>query len=172
VTDEHPTAVVLAATEDETAALARALAGVVRAGDVVALVGELGTGKTTFVRALARALGVPEEVPVNSPSFTLVHVYAGRLPIHHFDLYRLGDEDDLEAIGYRDYLGAAGLCVVEWADRVPGAAPPVHLRLTGRITGPASREWELVAFGWSEERWARLEVALGDAGIAAVTARR
>lgn len=109
------------ATERYAARLARTL----RRGAVLALVGELGAGKTCFVRGLARGIGVPADVPVTSPTFTVMNSYhEGSLPLYHFDLYRLADLDELEAIGYRDFVGGDGICVLEWADRVPDALPP------------------------------------------------
>lgn len=147
--------------EGGTVAFAAALADVLRPGDVVALTGTLGAGKTFFARALARALGVPPEVPVCSPSFTLVNVYEARLRIFHFDLYRLSDEDELEAIGWRDWLDGEALCLVEWADRVPGAIPAVRLELHMEPTGLEARRLTVRARGWSEERRGELERALG-----------
>ncbi|MFT7621917.1 MAG: tRNA threonylcarbamoyladenosine biosynthesis protein TsaE, partial [Myxococcota bacterium] len=89
-----------------TARIAERLAAQLGAGDVVALIGDLGAGKTCFVRGLARGLGIPPDVPVTSPTFTVVNAYtSGRLPLYHFDLYRLQDVDELEGIGYRDFVG-------------------------------------------------------------------
>ncbi len=122
------------ATERYAAKLARSL----EPGTVLALVGELGAGKTCFVRGLARGLGVPSDVPVTSPTFAVMNTYhEGRLPLFHFDLYRLEELDELEAIGYRDFLGANGICVLEWADRIPEALPAetvwIHLSDEGVI---------------------------------------
>ncbi len=123
-----------------TAAIAKKLAADLRAGDCIALIGELGAGKTVFVRGLARALGVPESEPVTSPTFTVVNTYdSGRLPLYHFDLYRLGDVDELEGIGYRDMVGGDGIAVLEWADRVPDALPERHLRVE-IVPGEADNE--------------------------------
>lgn len=146
--------------EDGTSAVAQAVAGVLRAGDVVALTGTLGAGKTFFVRSLARALGVPPEIPVRSPSFVLALVYEGRLPIFHLDLYRLTDEDELEAIGWRDWLDAGALCLVEWADRVPGALPAVRLDVHLEPTGVEERRITLGARGWPAARVVELRSAV------------
>ena len=111
-------------SEEETREIATRLAQEMTPGMVVAMVGDLGAGKTCFVRGMARALGVPEEVPVTSPTFAIMNVYdQGRLPVYHFDLYRLADEDELEAVGFRDYVGGAGVAVIEWADRIPDVMP-------------------------------------------------
>lgn len=98
--------------------VAEVLAGLVKEGDVVLLHGPLGAGKTTFTQALARALDVGDEQYVSSPSFALLHEYRGRLPIAHMDLYRLTDEDEVEAAGLLDYLGHDGVCIVEWPERL------------------------------------------------------
>ena len=154
-------------SERDTRELARALAGALEPGDVLALIGPLGAGKTCFVRGLARALGVPESVPVHSPSFTLLHVYEGRVPVYHFDLYRLSDEDDLEAVGYRDALDGVGICVVEWADRIPSAAPPVHLEVAIELLEGDGRLITLSPVGWSAERCGRLAEAVAGAATEA-----
>ena len=108
-----------------TAALAARLALGLRAGDAIGLIGDLGAGKTVFVRGLARALGLPPDVVVASPTFTVMNsLRGGRLPIYHFDLYRLSDLDELEGIGYRDFVGTDGVAVFEWADKIAGALPP------------------------------------------------
>jgi tRNA threonylcarbamoyladenosine biosynthesis protein TsaE len=100
------------------------LGRLLNAGDVVALIGELGAGKTCFVHGLAEGLEISRDVPIPSPTFTVVNTYhQGRVTLYHLDLYRLGELDELEAIGYRDFLDGEGVTVLEWADRVPGALP-------------------------------------------------
>jgi tRNA threonylcarbamoyladenosine biosynthesis protein TsaE len=111
-----------------TAALGARLGRALRPGDVVALSGDLGAGKTQLVRGLCRGAGVPRE-QVSSPTFAIVATYAGRLPVHHADLYRIGDEDELHATGFDDLLCGPGAVVVEWADRVPGALPAERLEI-------------------------------------------
>jgi len=120
-------------------------------GLVVALIGELGSGKTALTRGLARGLGVPEDVPVVSPSFTLVNEYPqGRLPLYHIDLYRLAPgEEDFFGLGIEDYLYGRGVSSVEWAERLPeppGARLDVRLALWPPETGDA-RLAELEAHG-------------------------
>jgi tRNA threonylcarbamoyladenosine biosynthesis protein TsaE len=106
----------------ETFAHGRALATTLRAGDVVALDGDLGAGKTHFVKGIAAGLGC--EGDVTSPTFTLVHEYTGgRLPLFHFDFYRLESEDEVLRIGLDDYLGAGGALVIEWAGKFPALLP-------------------------------------------------
>jgi tRNA threonylcarbamoyladenosine biosynthesis protein TsaE len=94
-----------------------------RPGQVIALAGGLGAGKTTLVQGIAEGLGCPEQV--SSPTFSLVHeLGSGRLPLFHFDFYRIGSADELLAIGWDEYLEAGGLVVAEWADLFPGLMPP------------------------------------------------
>jgi tRNA threonylcarbamoyladenosine biosynthesis protein TsaE len=108
--------------ETQLIAYAKELAGDLQAGAVIALIGDLGTGKTTFTKALAAGLGVSE--PVQSPTFTIIKEYkSGRLPLFHFDVYRLESEEELEDLGIDEYLFGDGVSVVEWADKVPGIFP-------------------------------------------------
>ena len=107
--------------ESETAKLAEELAAELKPGDLVALYGDLGTGKTTFSKAAIRALGVSDTV--TSPTFTIVKEYRGRLPVYHFDVYRVHSEEDLFEIGYEEYFYGDGLCVVEWADKIEELLP-------------------------------------------------
>ncbi len=111
-----------------TTALGARLGRLLAPGDVVALVGELGAGKTQLVRGACDGAGVaPEEV--SSPSFAIVATYRGRIPVHHADLYRIGDPDELYGTGFGDLVGGDGALLVEWADRVPGALPEERLTI-------------------------------------------
>ena len=113
----------------ETEALGARLADALDAGRVVAFTGDLGAGKTAFVSGMARALGVEERV--TSPTFTIVNEYeGGRLPLFHFDMYRLGDADELFHIGWEDYLARGGICAVEWSENVTGAIEPDAVRVS------------------------------------------
>lgn len=106
----------------ETAACGHARAKQLQPGDVLALVGDLGAGKTEFVKGLAT--GLQSDAVVTSPTFTLIHEYLdGRLPLYHFDFYRLQNEADALALGLDDYFFGAGVSVVEWADRFPALFP-------------------------------------------------
>jgi tRNA threonylcarbamoyladenosine biosynthesis protein TsaE len=111
-----------------TRSLGERLGRLLSDGDVVALVGELGAGKTQFVRGLCRGAGVPD-AEVSSPTFAIVATYRGRLQVNHADLYRIGDDDELYATGFHDLVGGPGATVVEWADRVPGALPGERLEI-------------------------------------------
>ncbi len=115
-------------SEQETEKIAECLAARLRAGDVIAYLGGLGAGKTAFTRGLARGLGCRGRV--TSPTFTIVNEYEGALPLFHFDMYRLVDEDELFDIGWEDYLNRGGVCAVEWSERVAEALPPETITIT------------------------------------------
>jgi tRNA threonylcarbamoyladenosine biosynthesis protein TsaE len=111
------------ASVDDTVAWGRALAQTLRDGDVVALAGNLGAGKTHATKGIVAGLGSPADV--SSPTFTLVHEYAGgRLPVFHFDFYRMDTADEVLGIGWDDYLDAGGVVIAEWADRFREVIPP------------------------------------------------
>ena len=102
---------------EETIRFAEELAKTLKAGDVILYEGDLGAGKTTFTKGLAKALGVSEVV--TSPTFALVNEYFGKMPLFHFDLYRINSADDLYAIGFFDYLDRGGIIVAEWSENIP-----------------------------------------------------
>ena len=105
---------------EETERLGQRLGETLRGGEVVAYLGELGAGKTAFTRGLARGLGI--SMRVTSPTYTIVNEYTGgRFPLFHFDMYRLGSEEELFDIGWEDYLARGGVCAVEWSENVSGA---------------------------------------------------
>jgi tRNA threonylcarbamoyladenosine biosynthesis protein TsaE len=122
----------------ETFTLGQCVAATVRAGEVLALCGDLGAGKTQFVKGLAAGLGIAAEV--TSPTFTLLHEYpGGRLPVFHFDLYRLESEDELLRIGFDDYLEAGGVLAIEWAEKFPALLPAATRWLDFRVEGEGRR---------------------------------
>ena len=107
---------------EETFALAKQLGAAVEPGTVFTLTGDLGVGKTVFAQGLAEGLGITE--PINSPTFTIVQVYdEGRLPFYHFDVYRIGDVEEMDEIGYEDYFYGEGVCLVEWAELIGEILP-------------------------------------------------
>jgi tRNA threonylcarbamoyladenosine biosynthesis protein TsaE len=117
---------------EETVAFGRRLGAVLQAGDFVALEGPLGAGKTRFVEGLARGLGVDEATPIPSPTYTLVNEHAGRFDLLHADLYRLEGRDELEGIGWSDYLARDAILVVEWLSVVGLEVAPAD-RIEARI---------------------------------------
>lgn len=113
---------------EATGELAKKLGSRLRAGMVLCLVGDLGAGKTLFAQGIAAGLGVLDEV--TSPTFNLMNLYAGRLPMAHFDLYRLEDEAELDEIGFYEYTDEPrGVALIEWADKFPAALPEAYLRV-------------------------------------------
>jgi tRNA threonylcarbamoyladenosine biosynthesis protein TsaE len=127
-------------------ALGARVGAAARGGDVIALVGDLGAGKTLFVQGLAEGLGVPPDVRVTSPTFTLVHTYeGGRVPLHHVDLYRLEREEQLEDVGLDELYRQDAVVAVEWFDRFPGPAERLELLL--EVTSATTRRVHVIARG-------------------------
>lgn len=147
--------------EAATARVARALAACLSGGEVLLLEGGLGAGKTFFVRALARALGLDEAIPVTSPTFALVHEYPEtRLPLVHADLYRLGDPDELLYLDLSERLGAAPwVAAIEWGLALEEALGGADLLVRFAVTGEGARE---LSFDARSERGRALLEALGD----------
>ena len=135
-------------SEERSLALARRLGSRLRPGDVIGLTGDLGAGKTLFVRGLCEGIGTHPDVPVCSPTFSLANIYPGPdFPVCHLDLYRLADEDELEAIGYRDYVDGRGVVAIEWCEQVPGVLPEDHLFVSIAVSSATARSFEFRATG-------------------------
>ena len=132
---------------EETLALGRALGRCVEAGLVIALSGPLGAGKTLFVRGVAEGLDTVDSRLISSPTFVLIQEYLGRLPIYHFDTYRLTGPDQFAALGPEEYFEGDGVCLVEWADRVAELLPADRLDVRIRIEGQTRRSLSLQATG-------------------------
>ena len=114
---------------EETFALGEKIGRQARKGPVYTLTGDLGTGKTVFTQGVAAGLGIRE--PVNSPTFTIVQVYEeGRLPFYHFDVYSIGDIEEMEEIGYDDYFFGEGICLIEWAELIEEILPENRISIT------------------------------------------
>lgn len=115
-------------SEKETYDLGVRLGQEARAGQVYTLIGDLGVGKTVFTKGLAAGLGITE--PVSSPTFTIVQVYEeGRLPLYHFDVYRIGDVEEMDEIGYEDYVYGEGVCLIEWANLIEEILPETYTEI-------------------------------------------
>lgn len=112
-------------------------------GDFVSLHGELGAGKTRFAGGIAAGLGVDPSVPITSPTYTLMNIYQGRVPLYHFDLYRLHGDDDATGLGFHDYFSGNGICLVEWAERLNEELPDSRLDVFLSYLGESSRLIEL-----------------------------
>ena len=125
----------------ETESVGETLGSKLRAGTVIAYLGDLGMGKTAFTRGLARGLGCPGRV--TSPTFTIVNEYDGRIPLFHFDMYRLTDSEDLFDIGWEDYLVRNGVCAVEWSERITDALPEDTVYVT-IARHPQEENWRII----------------------------
>jgi len=113
---------------EETESFGIELSNSLKPGDVVALIGDLGTGKTTLTRAIAKGLGVTEEL--SSPTFNVVKEYrSGKLPLYHFDVYRVYDPDELFELGFDEYIHGKGVCLIEWADLIEDILPAGHIEI-------------------------------------------
>ncbi len=127
---------------EETEQLGRRLAEKLQGGEVLALFGGLGMGKTAFTRGIAAGLGV--DSGVSSPTFALVHDYAGRLMVHHFDMYRVSGWDDLYSTGFFDYLETDDVLVIEWSENIEGALPDDAVRITISVGNePEERHFQI-----------------------------
>lgn len=135
-------------SSDETVALGRWLGGKVKPGWVIGLSGDLGAGKTTFTRGLAEGAGA-DPAGVTSPTFTFLHVYHGRIPVYHLDLYRLDSEAQVRDLGVDEFVGGDGVAVVEWFENVPALLPPS--RIEARLTVTAQDQRRITFRGTSPE---------------------
>ena len=130
-----------------TLALGRRLGQLLFPGAVVALSGPLGAGKTHLVRAIAEGLDIRNSRVVSSPTFVLIQEYQARLPIFHFDAYRLRSETEFYDLGIQEYYDSGGVCLIEWADLVPGCLPAEYLRIEIVVQGETARQMMLTAKG-------------------------
>jgi tRNA threonylcarbamoyladenosine biosynthesis protein TsaE len=112
---------------EETAELGKKLGSLLQKGDVICLGGDLGTGKTAFTGGIAATLGV--DGYITSPTFTIVNEYKGRIPLYHFDVYRIADSEEMFEIGFEEYLEGGGVVVIEWAERISEVIPEEHIRV-------------------------------------------
>lgn len=113
--------------------------------DVICLNGDLGAGKTTFTQAIGKGLGVTEYI--TSPTFTIINEYEGRLPLYHFDIYRLFDEEELDLLGAQDYFYSEGVCVIEWANNAENILPKERLDIWIRIIDENGRQFKFIPHG-------------------------
>ena len=114
---------------EETFAIGEKIGLEAKPGEVYTLIGDLGVGKTVFTQGVAKGLGITEHV--NSPTFTIVQIYEeGRLPFYHFDVYRIGDVEEMEEIGYQDYFYSDGICLIEWANLIEEILPEKYRQIT------------------------------------------
>jgi tRNA threonylcarbamoyladenosine biosynthesis protein TsaE len=131
----------------ETKALGEILGSLLTGRLVIALTGDLGSGKTAFVQGLARGLQVPAEYYITSPTFTLINEYPGRLTLHHVDLYRIGHPGEVYGIGLHDIMLGNGVTVIEWADRIQSELPEEQVQIHFELADVQSRNLTLTATG-------------------------
>ena len=144
---EEKVVVYASASPEETCTLGQALGRLLRPGDMIALIGELGSGKTLFVGGLARGLGVDPATYVSSPTFTIMHRYVGRIPLYHIDLYRIETPEAFMALGLDEYLEGDGVAAIEWAEHAWGMLLKERLTVRFRLSGLAARTIELIPVG-------------------------
>lgn len=129
VRDGNGMMVIETGSPEETFAFGERIGRESRPGQIYTLIGGLGVGKTVFTQGVARGLGITE--PVSSPTFTIVQIYdSGRMPFYHFDVYRIGDVEEMEEIGYEDCFYGEGLCLIEWANLIEEILPKHYIRIT------------------------------------------
>ena len=133
-------------SERKTLEIGKAIAKNLNKGDIVCLLGDLGSGKTVLTKGIASALGVDKH-EVISPTFVLIRQYAGKIPVYHFDLYRLNNPEDILNLGYEEYLYNEGVSVIEWADKLGGLLPQEFLKIELRVTGEKERQLKISARG-------------------------
>lgn len=145
-----------------TVAFGQRLGASARPGDIITLAGGLGAGKTTLTQAIGQGLEVPAHCYITSPTFSLLHEYPGRIALYHMDLYRLAGEEEIEELGFEDYLYGDGLCVIEWPERLGGLMPAERLHIDLRFASDTARCAALTLHG---NRWRdRLDALAGDDG--------
>jgi tRNA threonylcarbamoyladenosine biosynthesis protein TsaE len=147
---------VITSSPEQTWEIGRLLGILLEAGDTVCLYGDLGAGKTNFAYGIARGLDVQEQY-ITSPTFTFVNEYQGRVPLYHLDLYRLKGPDELEGIGFDEYLESDGVTVIEWAERAEDELPEESLSVYFSFVGETSRE---IGFRGEGERYEKLAAQL------------
>lgn len=146
---------------EETLEVGRRLGSLLVAGDLVALVGDLGAGKTRLVQGIAKGLDVPESSYVRSPSFVILNVHPGRCDLNHLDLYRIHSPAEIEDLGYREIFYGEGVTVIEWADKIDDLLPEEHLRISLEFRNETERLITLEGIGGlHRERWEALRSAL------------
>jgi len=137
---------------EETVALGRELGKRLLPGDFIALIGDLGSGKTHFVQGVAAGDDVPPEICVTSPSYTLLNEYSGRIPLYHFDLYRLHGDGDIQDLGFEEYFYGDGVCLVEWAERLDQELPGKNLKIVFSQLDETSRQIDFYCHGSRYEK--------------------
>ncbi len=147
---------------EETQTLGEKLGKTLKRGDVIALVGDLGTGKTCLTQGIARGVGIASDEVVNSPSYILINEYNGKIPIYHIDLYRLENSEDITELGLSEYIEGDGICIIEWAERMSDLLPDtcikIHITLADTNASHSSEVRELTAQNLEDENIRHIEI--------------
>lgn len=131
---------IITCSADETFALGLNIGGKLKEGDILALSGELGSGKTCFTGGIARGLGVSKDYEITSPTFTLINEYPARVKLYHFDIYRLGGPSDLDDLGCEEYFSGSGVVVIEWAEKISKIIPATAIFINFEYLDENKRE--------------------------------
>ncbi|HVO66041.1 MAG TPA: tRNA (adenosine(37)-N6)-threonylcarbamoyltransferase complex ATPase subunit type 1 TsaE [Syntrophales bacterium] len=153
---------VISENPEETFFIGRIIGENLNVSDVVALIGELGAGKTRLTQGIARGIGVPERFQITSPSFTLINEYPGRVTLYHFDLYRLAGPRDVEVMGYEEYFFGEGVSVIEWADKIKYILPEKTLFISFKYLDENKRE---IVISGDKQKVMKISDALKSGGL-------
>jgi len=143
----HTKVVLQTGSTSETIQIGKSIGSLLLPGDVVALVGELGAGKTQFIKGLAAGAGIRKPAYVSSPSFTLINEYEGKIPFYHIDLFRLETEKEAGDLGLEEYFQGIGITAIEWADKIPSLLPREMLFIHIAYAGKNTRSLEIIGNG-------------------------
>ena len=139
--------------EEMTKHIGEKLGRLLKPNDVIALNGDLGAGKTLMTKSIAKSMGIEEYI--TSPTFTIVQEYEGTLPLYHFDVYRIADEEEMYYIGFEEYLSKKGVCIIEWASLIPNILPKDRLEIELSYAGDSGRNMKITAYGVRYEELAK-----------------
>ena len=147
---------------EETQALGEKLGKTLKQGDVIALVGDLGTGKTCLTQGIARGVGIALDEIVNSPSYILINEYNGAMPIYHIDLYRLENSEEIAELGLSEYIEGDGICIIEWAERIADTLPDtcieIHITLADTNVSHGGEVCEPISDSPEDENIRHIEI--------------
>lgn len=138
-------------TVDETYKIGEHIGSLVNSGDIICLIGDLGTGKTHLTKGIAKGLDIEDNI--TSPTFTIVNEYTGRLKLYHFDVYRVNDPDEIEAIGFDEYIFSDGVSIIEWANYIEELIPPNKLTITIEKLPKLGDNYRKIYIEYSDKRY-------------------
>lgn len=138
-------------TVDDTYKIGELIGSLVNSGDIICLIGDLGTGKTHLTKGIAKGLGIEDHI--TSPTFTIVNEYKGRLKLYHFDVYRVNDPDEIEAIGFDEYIFSDGVSIIEWANYIEELIPPNNLTITIEKHLEISDNYRKIKMEYTDKRY-------------------